>query len=101
MPRISIADLDKTEKGPGSDMGLYFNSTYVRIKNGSKPSQWAKYLGYKQNGHNFQVEGGEVQVFPIHSDVLIEWGFPTGWYNTNHSAVFAERVPKRDRKSVV
>jgi hypothetical protein len=96
MPRVSIKDLDSTEKGVGADMMLYFNSTFIRVsKDGGKP-EWAQYQGSTGAGHLFRLE--ENSPFPVpYGDpkTFVEWVFPTGWFNTAKSAVFCERVPKR------
>lgn len=96
MPKVKIADLDYTEKGPGSDMMLYFNHCIVRLAvNSTATPQWAKYNGYGPKGHMFTVAGAQVIVAASAPGAYIEWTYPRGWYNTQKSAVFCQRIPRR------
>ena len=99
MPRILIKELDSTEKGPGSDMNLYFHGCIVKVStDGVKDPVWMKYHGphTSEGGHAFeQVDKKVIYVPLMHPKAYIEWFFPTGWFNTKKSSLFCERIPKR------
>lgn len=97
MPRILIKDLDSTEKGMGSDMNLYFNGTIVKVSKDGKTSEWVKFNGFTNEGHYFVNSKGDTYHINSgeHPNAYIEWMFPTGWFNTKKSAIYFERIPKR------
>jgi hypothetical protein len=96
MPRVYIKDLDATTKGPGSDMGLYFNGTFLKVsKDGKEEAVWAMY-GNSGGFHSFTLEDKKKMTIPhLDPNAYIEWEFPTGWFNTKKSSVFCSRLPKR------
>jgi hypothetical protein len=95
MPRISIKDLDATEKGIGSDMNLYFNHTFLRLVQPNKEPRWVRYHGFNGDGHDFQFSDGHHEIVPTRSSVVLDWWYPTGWFNMKKSAAYFERLPKR------
>lgn len=97
MPKLKISELDQTEKGTGADMSLYFNGTYVRVsRDGVEKAEWSKYSGmHPSKGHVF-ARPSETFYVPVgHPKAYVEWIYPTGWFNTPKSAVFCQRVPRR------
>lgn len=99
MPRIQIKELDSTEKGPGADMNLYFLGTMVKVSpDGEHDPVWMKYHGphKAEGGHQFEQADRKFISVPFkHPSAYIEWQMPTGWFNYKKSALFCERIPKR------
>ena len=103
MPRIKIKDLDSTEKGFGSDMHTYFKNTWVKVSiDGKVRPVWAKYIGteLKNEEHAFKIDKKIISIHvesPEYQDAFVEWGYPTGWFNSKKSAIYVQRVPKRQQ----
>lgn len=95
MPRVTIKELDSTEKGLGSDMNLYFNHSFCLLSLDGLKKEWVKYLGAKGDGHWFSNLEGSFCIPHMHPKAFIEWVYPTGWFNYKTTAVYCERIPKR------
>lgn len=98
MPKVLIHELDSTEKGTGSDMCLYFNTCYLKVAVGGINPQWASYHGCNNGDHHFKVgKGSGENLLVPHGDkkTYVEWYYPTGWFNVKKTAIFCERLPKR------
>lgn len=84
---------------PIGDLGLYFNSSYVRVGGLDKEPQWYLFAGFDENRSLILKQGMTKKLVLEKPEwmrkVWIDSVFPTGYFNYKDSAVYCTRAPVR------
>lgn len=81
------------------DIGLYFNSSYVRVLGLHETRRWHRYKGFSKDGSlSFEYATKDIVTLPQDvwkKQLIIDSKFPVGAFNFRKTVLFGTRIPVR------